>query len=170
MPTYLIDRLGTMYYVTERCIVDHPHHSLPLVLALANSFEDENYIPVTSPSNRNTSKVTKAQKLLDKYKTRGDVGQLVRDMDQLSKLFIRIANIDYKRLVSSDQLPAECMIDQMSSRLEHVALPTVTLNYNKNCTYTDVVGVKKIYNTFAFVGGNTKPKKMKYLGTDGLHR
>lgn len=157
------------FLAAERSVKDHPHHSLPLLLALANSYEDDNFNTNTTQRLVIPNKVTKAQRFITKCKKTPGLASLVIKMDSLSKTFIQVANVDSKSLGNNSELPEYCKIDQLIN-LHSVAVPTLCLAYDKTCQYKNIVGVKKIFNTFNFVGGITRPKKMICLGTDGVKR
>lgn len=54
--------------------------------------------------------------------------------------------------------------------LDAVLLPSLRLDYRKNCNYDDIVGIRNFDNNYQLVGGVNLPKKVTCVGTDGVMR
>uniref|UniRef100_A0ABD2WPC0 Serine/threonine-protein kinase ATM n=1 Tax=Trichogramma kaykai TaxID=54128 RepID=A0ABD2WPC0_9HYME len=156
--------------ILERCAMEHPHHTLPILLALKNLYNDSKYCgkKVTKAEPR----VLGAQQLIQRLSSTV-IGRVIEEMDRLSDALVKLAyyDIDIKGRAPS----AKCIIPKAISicniqNFEHAAVPTVTVDIKKNGKYSNVVCVASYDDFYGNVGGINAPKKIICLGTDGIKR
>lgn len=89
-----------IYSLLKRCALDHPHHTLPVLLLLMNSYEDAKFgeSSKTLPSTPEP-RVLAAKKLIEDLKIT-DVGPIVEEMEQLADSLIMLANVETEKNVS----------------------------------------------------------------------
>lgn len=80
-----------IYNIMKRCAIEHPHHTLPVLLALKNLYGDYEY-ETNKKSITPESRVLGAKKLLHEL-TRSNVSSIVQEMDKLSHSLVMLANL-----------------------------------------------------------------------------
>ncbi|XP_059352933.1 serine-protein kinase ATM-like [Daphnia carinata] len=158
----------------EKCAVEHPHHTLPVILALAMTNKDKEIEEGSRSANHqpDEDRVIAAKKLLQKVAKRPEIGDLCRKLEQLHLSLIQLANKEANpkdRSLEALKLPPEL---RDIKNMEDVAIPTFPLAVNPNGVYQkeQVVGIVSFDPNFMLVGGINAPKKMACLGTDGKTR
>ncbi|XP_046673269.1 serine-protein kinase ATM isoform X5 [Homalodisca vitripennis] len=126
--------MSLLHNLIERCAKDHPHHVLPLLLALANSYKDQDYCQsslqgVSKPETR----VVAAQHMLNKMKQKTNLKTLIRDMQVVSEAYISLANFPHTPDKSCKvfKIPKSEPITKLKS-MEHILCPTATLAVQLN--------------------------------------
>ncbi|KAL0100932.1 hypothetical protein PUN28_019367 [Cardiocondyla obscurior] len=161
-----------IFRILERCALEHPYHTLPVVLALKNLHSDDEYDPSSSTvKKKEERRVLGAKKLLNQL-TESSVRLIVHEMENLSRALLSFAYWQPKVRPGSNKrysISREQPIFKMKN-LNHVLLPTLTLSVRPSGNYDNIIGVKSYQDSFEFVGGITAPKKIICLGTDGIQR
>ncbi|CAB0029387.1 unnamed protein product [Trichogramma brassicae] len=77
--------------ILERCAMEHPHHTLPILLALKNLYNDSKYCgkKVTKAEPR----VLGAQQLIQRLSSTA-IGPIIEEMDRLSDALVKLAYYD----------------------------------------------------------------------------
>ncbi|CAF1289857.1 unnamed protein product [Rotaria sordida] len=167
----------------SRCIIDHPHHVLPVIFALANAHKDAhinqqssttttkkiNTIGIIQLNNEinNDARSRAAQYLLDecaKVKP-----QLVDQMRKLNDAYIEAAYWDVTPTKTDQQgkdTNGKNPIFSKHLRLMHikdfheVAVPTITIPVANDGIYKNIETIKNFNSEYAMVGGVNAPKKI----------
>lgn len=146
--------------ILKRCAIDHPHHTLPLILALVNSYADSTKDDVDEPRVLGAKKLWKTLKLEVNLKT------ITNEMERMSSALIHLANLPLK----TSNIPSDHKVLQMRN-LNSVQCPTVELAIMKSGDYRKtVVSVQKWQPTAKSVGGINAPKRIEVLCSDGIQR
>ncbi|XP_012270271.1 serine-protein kinase ATM [Orussus abietinus] len=157
--------------ILEKCAVDHPHHTLPVLLALMNLYEDHEYYESGSeitPQPRVRGAKNLVEKLLNT-----DVKPIIQEMNTLSRALVMLANWQPKKETGRQSrsciqnIPSVQKIRKIRN-LVNVNVLTREVPVRPNGNYTDVVGVYKYMDTYEVVGGINAPKKITCVGTDGI--
>ncbi|XP_038077010.1 serine-protein kinase ATM-like [Patiria miniata] len=167
----------------ERTAQDHPHHALPIILALANANKDA---IITSKrtgrlaransmkddtSHADESRMQAAQHMLGRLRSTR-CQQIIRDLEKLSDSYIELAYWDVsdrKREIGPIKLPPNQPLTQLKN-LEHVAMPTMEIPVDASCRYDNIVSVSHFEGTFKLAGGVNLPKIITCVGSDGIRR
>ncbi|CAF4490038.1 unnamed protein product, partial [Rotaria sp. Silwood2] len=171
----------------SRCIIDHPHHVLPVIFALTNAHKDAHINQQQQPpSSSTTTKKTNttgviqlnneiyndarsraAQYLLDecaKVKS-----QLVDQMRKLNDAYIEAAYWDVSSTKTDQQgkdTNGKNPTFSKHLRLMHikdfhqVAVPTITIPVANDGIYKNIETIKNFNSEYAMVGGVNAPKKI----------
>ncbi|KAJ9577913.1 hypothetical protein L9F63_025226, partial [Diploptera punctata] len=150
----------------ERCAVDHPHHTLPVILALANSHKDKEYTGAKSGITTEP-RVLGAQNMIHRLKKRSEVNSILIQMEEVAAALIALAYYETKQ-TKVNSIPKSILKHLINKTL--VAVPTMTIPVNKDCKYDDIIGIHKYSDNFGLVGGINAPKKISCWGTDGIER
>lgn len=174
---------GILNELIERTAVDHPHHTLFILLALANAEKDDKYLTAgkknTSRLTRNNSKggakgftearIQTASTLIER------IGQkkreLVKHMQLLCEAYIELAYVNVTHLKNERgpfNLP-DATIKRISN-LKEVPVPTLEVKVDPLCRYDDLVHVVGFDSKFCLAGGVNLPKIIFCVGSDGIKR
>ncbi|CAH1170506.1 unnamed protein product [Phaedon cochleariae] len=159
--------------IVEKCAIDHPHHTLPLLLSLVNANKDKEYSGMkgsASNTSKNDSRVSTAKNLLAKLKKRESLCALIDRLQQVSIALIDLAyysdkNSENER-VAQFKIPRSQKIMSIQN-FDDVLLPTYNLNVDPSNKYSRIVGISSFGSVYHPVGGVNKPKKITCRGTDG---
>ncbi|CAH0387846.1 unnamed protein product [Bemisia tabaci] len=153
----------TLFTLIEKCAAEHPHHTLPLIYALANSYKDRETEPTP------TARVLGARALITKLRERATLSSMLKDMDMVCDAYISLANlpIEAKSRSTSFTIPKTETITKLRD-ISTVLCPTVSLPIDKKGNYSNIVGIKSVENSYSTPGGVNAPKKVICLGTDGM--
>ncbi|XP_063954158.1 serine-protein kinase ATM-like isoform X2 [Lytechinus pictus] len=166
----------------ERVAVDHPHHALPVILALANANLDS---IVTSKktklgrgsgggdlSQTDKDRMQAAVDLSNKLMTKKPCCDIIPAMNKLSEAYIRMAYWDVSaKKAETKAIPIASNQPLLHLRsLHHVAVPTLELDVKASCCYDDIVYVEGFEPTFKLAGGINLPKILTCRGSDGVKR
>ncbi|XP_020292169.1 serine-protein kinase ATM isoform X3 [Pseudomyrmex gracilis] len=160
-----------IFRILERCALEHPYHTLPVLLALKNLHSDYEYDEESRVAKKEERRVLGAKKLF-KQLNKSSVSTIVHEMEILSRALLSLAYWHPKTKCTpgkSYQIPRDQPITKMKN-LNNVLLPTLSLPVRSSCNYNDVVGIRLYKDTCEFVGGVTAPKKIICVGTDGVQR
>lgn len=153
-----------------RCGNKHPYHTLPIILALANSNADEKVQKLALGSEENDR--SKAAKLmLQKLKNQSlHLSDLAEKTEKCSLALIDLA---YTPPSNSKLVIKQGHSLLKLKQMEHVLLPTHNLPILKDGGYSQspaFCGITRFAPEFSMVGGVNAPKKISCIGTDGKAR
>lgn len=77
--------------ILERCALDHPFHSLPVLLALKHLYEDTKFTSKGTKHNKIEARVVGAIKLIQKLSKSNKISGIVREMEQLALALVQLA-------------------------------------------------------------------------------
>lgn len=80
-----------IYKIMQRCALEHPHHTLPVLLALKNLHGDYEYNTVRK-NKILEPRVLGAQKLLQEL-TESNITSIIQEMEKLSHALVMLANL-----------------------------------------------------------------------------
>eukprot|EP00731_Ephydatia_muelleri_P031937 Em0023g444a len=173
-----------------RVTIDHPHHCLYVVLALANASKDDTFSSEhtsgSKASARTNAKLSKAKSTqhttVDEDKVKAAKGviaavhskkpSLVQSIQLLCDAYIDLAyhNVDaHKKSRDPIPLPKTCPLLKLTNMVG-VAIPTVNLEVDPSCCYDKVVSLVAFDNHFELAGGINLPKVLSCTGSDGRRR
>lgn len=145
--------------LVEQCALDHPHQTLPLILALVNSYAD------TDMPGRGTQepRVVGAIKLWSSLKKQSKLASTMQQMENMASGLIDLAN---KQCTST--MPPDHPVLKLAN-LNFVQCPTISLITKKDCNYNGcITSVIKWDAQITSVGGINAPKKINCLCSDGI--
>ncbi|OXU25092.1 hypothetical protein TSAR_000011 [Trichomalopsis sarcophagae] len=151
----------------ERCARDHPHHTLPVLLALKNLYNDSKYCGKKTVNEE--PRVLGAQHLIQKLLST-DIRPIIQEMERLSDALVMLAYYESeKKAVSKCIIPRNQALNNIKD-FQHSIIPSITISIKKNGKYNNIVSVRKYESSFGNVGGINAPKKIICTGTDGIAR
>ena len=169
----------------KRCAIDHPHHTLPIVFALANSNADEKEIEgskIKKTVSKSEERSEAAQRLLNALTSKPNLAQLIDRMGKVAQGYIKLAYLtmsskDKEKVERSGAGGNKIEIDRNQimrsiKDFEDVPLTTLDLPVSRIAEYpsTSICGISFFSTEYSNVGGITAPKKISCLGTDGKWR
>jgi ataxia telangiectasia mutated family protein len=168
------DSVGALCQLILRCATQHPHHALPIVLALTHAKEDEKMDKALAkgagvdPRGLAAAKIVLAVEKADG----GRLKLLVQQYRHVSLGLIHLAYVAPGK-VSKIGSKIDYPPNQSLLKVKHwaeVAVPTDTLAVRPDRDYSGVPGIASFPPTYSMVGGINAPKKMSCVGTDGRAR
>ncbi|KAL6071582.1 hypothetical protein STEG23_024553, partial [Scotinomys teguina] len=186
MGTKMMGGLGfheVLNNLISRIAMDHPHHTLFIILALANANKDELLSkPEAARRSRITKNVPKESSQLDEDRTeaatkivhtiRSKRCKMVRDMEALCDAYIILANLDasqWKNQRKGINIPANQPITKLKN-LDDVVVPTMEIKVDPTGEYENLVTIKSFKTEFRLAGGLNLPKIIDCVGSDGKER
>ncbi|XP_070480934.1 serine-protein kinase ATM isoform X2 [Equus przewalskii] len=186
MGTKMMGGLGfheVLNNLISRISMDHPHHTLFIILALANANKDEF---LTKPEAARRSRITKSapkqSSQLDEDRTeaankiihtiRSRRPQMIRSVEALCDAYIILANLDATHWRTQRQginIPADQPITKLQN-LEDVVVPTMEIKVDPTGEYENLVTIQSFKAEFRLAGGLNLPKIIDCLGSDGKER
>nr|XP_046474200.1 serine-protein kinase ATM isoform X2 [Neodiprion pinetum] len=160
-----------IYDLLRRCAIEHPHHTLPVLLALMNSHKDHEFQKgkkrqKISPEPR----VLAAQKLIENLMST-NINPIIQEMQKLAHSLIMLANLETAKSNSQKfPVPNHSHSVQQIEKFKYTLIPTLSIDIKPNKIYDRIVSIEKYANEFELVGGINAPKKITCLGTDGIRR
>ncbi|XP_016073693.1 PREDICTED: serine-protein kinase ATM isoform X3 [Miniopterus natalensis] len=186
MGTKMMGGLGfheVLNNLISRISTDHPHHTLFIILALANANKDES---LTKPEAAERSRITKrtpkqssqldedrikaANKIICTIRSRRP--QMVRSVETLCDAYIILANFDatqWRTQRKGIKIPADQPITKLKN-LEDVVVPTMEIKVDPTGEYGNLVTIKSFKTEFHLAGGVNLPKIIDCVGSDGKER
>ncbi|XP_058145086.1 serine-protein kinase ATM [Dasypus novemcinctus] len=186
MGTKMMGGLGfheVLNNLISRISMDHPHHTLFIILALANANKDEF---LTKPEAARRGRITKnapkqssqldedrteaANKIIHTIKSRRP--RMVRNIEALCDAYIILANLDatqWKTQRKGINIPADQPITKLKN-LEDVVVPTMEIKVDHTGAYENLVTVQSFKTEFRLAGGLNLPKIIDCIGSDGKER
>lgn len=128
--------------IVEKCAIDHPHHTLPLLFSLVNANKDREFSDQKTNTSQNDNRTTTATKLLEKLKKRGQFSEHINKLQQLSLALIDLAyyqdpNYDPKR--KEYNIPRSQKIMKIRN-FDNILLPTYNLKVKPSQNYNNIIG------------------------------
>ncbi|XP_060036103.1 serine-protein kinase ATM isoform X1 [Erinaceus europaeus] len=163
--------------------MDHPHHTLFIILALANANKDEFLTkPEAARRTRITKNVPKQNSQLDEDRTeaaskiintiRSRRPRMVKNVEALCDAYIILANMDatpWKMQRKGINIPGDQPIIKLKN-LEDVVVPTMETKVDPTSEYGNLVTIQSFKPEFRLAGGLNLPKIIDCLGSDGKER
>ncbi|XP_076172316.1 serine/threonine-protein kinase tefu isoform X2 [Ptiloglossa arizonensis] len=158
-----------IYKIMERCALEHPHHTLPVLLALKNLYGDYEYSTIKKNKTLEP-RVLGAQKLLHEL-MKSSISLTVCEMDKLSHSLVMLVN----HTTSSSEPGSIVNIPRHQEILKvinfnNVLVPTLTIDPKPSRNYNNIISISKYMEAYETVGGLNSPKKLICIGTDGIAR
>uniref|UniRef100_A0AAY4EFS2 non-specific serine/threonine protein kinase n=1 Tax=Denticeps clupeoides TaxID=299321 RepID=A0AAY4EFS2_9TELE len=160
-----------------RTCLDHPHHTLFIILALVNANKDESF-----SRSRLSKGSTQQQSSLDRERSevakeivneiRKKRAKMVRGIEILCDAYITLAYMDvsrYKNEKKAIPIPQEQPIMSIKD-LDDVIIPTMEIKVDSSGKYENLVTVRAFKPHFYLVGGVNLPKIIDCVGSDGKSR
>uniref|UniRef100_A0A8C3VYE6 Serine-protein kinase ATM n=1 Tax=Catagonus wagneri TaxID=51154 RepID=A0A8C3VYE6_9CETA len=186
MGTKMMGGLGfhdVLSSLISRISVDHPHHTLFIILALANANKDEFLTkPEAARRSRITKNAPKESSQLDEDRTeaankvictlRNRRRQMVRSVEALCDAYITLANLDatqWRTQRKAIRIPADQPITKLKN-LEDVVVPTMEIKVDPTGEYGNMVTIQSFKPEFRLAGGLNLPKIIDCVGSDGKER
>lgn len=162
----------------QMCI-DHPHHTLWPLFALANG---DKVNLSTYKSNMSAQRCEFAKCLIKKLKTSDEtsIQKLVDSTEKLLESYLSLANANMEKFIKTGklrQISFRELCDRSSRPFNDLSylsviphIPTLPIPVRKDCNYsTDVIRIQKISSTFSITEtGISRPKMIDCEGTDGI--
>ncbi|XP_050425429.1 serine-protein kinase ATM isoform X2 [Adelges cooleyi] len=157
----------TIERLINRCAKEHPHQTIPIVYAVANSCIDQKYIE--GQESVDEPRINAAKLLMSNWKHDSDISYLVTAIETLYEALINLA---YTKLASSPGEKAEIPNNVALMKIKNcnALCPAVTLPLNKNGQYPIIISVVNFKNSFMNAGGIHQPKKIECICSDGKTR
>uniref|UniRef100_A0A4W3IE35 non-specific serine/threonine protein kinase n=1 Tax=Callorhinchus milii TaxID=7868 RepID=A0A4W3IE35_CALMI len=163
--------------------LDHPHHTLFIILALSNANKDDILgkpeVPTRSRlgkslpkdiSNLDQERIYAASKIINIV--RKSKGKMVKDLERLCDAYITLANMDaskWKQERKGIDIPPSQPITKLKN-LDDVVIPTMEIKVDPSGKYENLVTVKSFKSQFRLAGGMNLPKIIDCVGSDGRER
>ncbi|CAF90921.1 unnamed protein product, partial [Tetraodon nigroviridis] len=168
---------GVLFELISRACLEHPHHTLFIILALVNANKDKAFceVPVSKgvpwePSPLDLERSDKAQMIVNVVRKKRS--QLVRGMERLSDAYITLAYMDASRHKTEKReipIPADQPIVKIRD-LDEVVIPTLELKVDPSGRYDNLVTIRSFMPRYKLVGGVNLPKIIHCVGSDGESR
>uniref|UniRef100_A0A8C0AYS2 non-specific serine/threonine protein kinase n=1 Tax=Buteo japonicus TaxID=224669 RepID=A0A8C0AYS2_9AVES len=167
----------------SRISMDHPHHTLFIILALANANKDE---LLTKPDAIRRNKLIKnapkeiSQLDVDRMEAASNIisiirkrkAHMVRGVEALCDAYITLANVDatpWKSQRKGISIPADQPIIKLKN-LDDVVVPTMEIKVDPTGCYENLVTIRSFKPEFRLAGGLNLPKIIDCVGSDGKER
>ncbi|XP_058447128.1 serine/threonine-protein kinase ATM [Malaya genurostris] len=153
--------------ILERCVIDHPHHTLPHIFAQVYAFADLD----RSEIPKDDARLLGAQAL---YRKLLKIQKLAIIIDQYTEMNLALIEMANKSLGKSRSFSDYTMTARDALRkckdLDKIHCPTVELAIRENHVYNDIIGVHNWNDRIQGVGGINAPKKLICHCVDGKDR
>ncbi|XP_065137946.1 serine-protein kinase ATM [Paramisgurnus dabryanus] len=157
--------------------LDHPHHTLFIILALVNGNKDESFSRSRSskssarqPSPLDLERADVARKIIDVVRKKR--AKMIKGIETLCDAYITLAYMDASRHKTEKKaipIPPEQPIMQIKN-LDDVIIPTMEIRVDPSGKYEDLVTVSSFKPHFYLAGGVNLPKIIDCVGSDGKSR
>ncbi|XP_033207324.1 serine-protein kinase ATM-like isoform X3 [Belonocnema kinseyi] len=157
--------------ILKKCALEHPHHTLPILLALKNLNGDSEFSPCQVSSRDESKPRMKAATKLINQLLQTKIRPIVEEMTQLSRALVMLAylQVQKKRPNEKHVIPLNQVIYKIKN-LNNTIIPTMALSVRTNGNYDNIIGIREYKSNFITVGGVNAPKKIECVGTDGIIR
>ncbi|XP_029458325.1 serine-protein kinase ATM [Rhinatrema bivittatum] len=166
-----------------RISMDHPYHTLFIILALANANKDDLLSkPEANKRNRLSKNAPKQISELDKDRKEAACNivniikhrrpEMVRDIERLCDAYIILANMDashWKAQRKGISIPTDQPILKLKD-LNEVVIPTMEVKVDLTGDYENLVTIRSFKSEFRLAGGVNLPKIIDCIGSDGKER
>lgn len=157
--------------IINRCAMDHPYQTIPIIYAVANTNIDHKYIQSDLPFNdEEESRVLAAKRLMSFWKRDSNISSIVMNTEKLYEAFIQLA---YTKFSCSQGQQISIPDEQPLMKIQDSELymyPAATLLLNKRGDYPNIISIIRFENSFLNCGGVHEPKKIDCLCSDGIIR
>ncbi|KAK5868357.1 hypothetical protein PBY51_009383 [Eleginops maclovinus] len=160
-----------------RASLEHPHHTIFIILALVNANKDENFCKSRltksaprQPSPFDLERSDVAQKIISAIKKKR--GKMIRGIERLCDAYITLAYMDASRHKTEKKaipIPADQPIMQIKD-LDEVAIPTMEIKVDPSGCYENLVTIRSFLPQYRLAGGVNLPKIIDCVGSDGTSR
>ncbi|XP_029922757.1 serine-protein kinase ATM isoform X2 [Myripristis murdjan] len=168
---------GALTDLICRSSLEHPHHTLFIILALVNANKDESFSTSRlskstprQPSPLDLERADVAKKIISVIKKKR--GEMVRGIERLCDAYITLAYMDVSRHKTEKKalpIPADQPIMQIKD-LEEVVIPTMEIKVDPSGSYDNLVTVRNFMPHYHLAGGVNLPKIIDCVGSDGKSR
>ncbi|XP_061484637.1 serine-protein kinase ATM isoform X2 [Rhineura floridana] len=183
MGTKMIGFQQILNNLIARISLDHPHHTLFIILALANANKDEFLMkPEAARRSRLTKNTPKETSPLDRDRMEAASNivniikhkkpALVVNVEALCDAYITLANMDASPCKSQKRginIPSDQPITKLKN-LEDVVVPTMEIKVDPSGNYENLVTIRSFKPEFRLAGGLNLPKIIDCVGSDGKER
>uniref|UniRef100_A0AAR2J0R4 non-specific serine/threonine protein kinase n=1 Tax=Pygocentrus nattereri TaxID=42514 RepID=A0AAR2J0R4_PYGNA len=162
--------------ICQACM-DHPHHTLFIILALVNANKDESFSRIRlskssarQPSPLDLERAEVALKIMNEIRKRK--AQMIRGIETLCSAYITLAYMDASRHKTEKKaipIPVDQPIMQIKD-LDDVIIPTMEIKVDPSGRYEDLVTISSFKPHFHLAGGVNLPKIIDCVGSDGKSR
>ncbi|CAI5773239.1 serine-protein kinase ATM isoform X1 [Podarcis lilfordi] len=165
-----------------RISLDHPHHTLFIILALVNANKDELFAKPEAASSRQTKNTPKETSQLDKERMEAasniisiikhERADMVANVEALCNAYITLANMDatpWKSERRGINIPSDQPITKLKN-LDDVVVPTMEIKVDPSGKYENLVTIRSFKPEFRLAGGLNLPKIIDCVGSDGKER
>ncbi|XP_034265463.1 LOW QUALITY PROTEIN: serine-protein kinase ATM [Pantherophis guttatus] len=183
MGTRMNDFHEILNNLIARISLDHPHHTLFIILALANANKDE---LLTKPEVTRRSglikNVPKETSPLDMDRMAAAINiinivkckrpDMVEKVEALCDAYITLANMDatpWKSHRRGINIPSDQPLIKLKN-LEDVAVPTMEIKVDPSGKYENLITIRSFKPEFRLAGGVNLPKIIDCIGSDGQQR
>eukprot|EP00069_Balaena_mysticetus_P018420 bmy_11185T0 len=189
MGTKMMGGLGfheVLNNLISRISMDHPHHTLFIILALANANKDEFLTkPEAARRSRITKNAPKQSSQLDEDRTeaankiirtiRSRRPQMVRSVEALCDAYIILANLDAtqwktQRITFNSNMTGVHYLCAIYTVYNYLKLLDLTPQVDPTGEYGNLVTIQSFKAEFRLAGGLNLPKIIDCLGSDGKER
>lgn len=126
--------------ILEKCAIDHPHHTLPLLLSLSNANKDREFTNEVTKTSQNDGRIKAAVKLIDKLKQLPKLERIIQCLQQLSEALIDLA---YYSGGNDETKTFEIPSNHKILKIKHfvdITVPTDNLKISQSKNYANVIG------------------------------
>nr|XP_045624832.1 serine-protein kinase ATM-like isoform X1 [Procambarus clarkii]XP_045624833.1 serine-protein kinase ATM-like isoform X1 [Procambarus clarkii] len=166
--------LQVLLYLLQRVCVEHPHHSLPVIIALAHAHADDDIMKNGSKSKKQRNEVkeedrVRAAKLLVSRLKKTAIAEHVAEFETVSHAYLELANWSCNMKLSPGTKVSVPDNQPLASlrNLKYTSALTRPLKLQPSAHYSPplIVGWE---DTCTFVGGINAPKRLTIKTSDGL--
>ncbi|KAJ8368814.1 hypothetical protein SKAU_G00088420 [Synaphobranchus kaupii] len=160
-----------------RASLDHPHHTLFIILALVNANKDESFSRTRlsrsaprQPSQLDKERSEVALRIINEIRKKK--GQMVRGLEVLCNAYITLAYVDatrHKNEKKAIPIPSDQPIMQIKD-LDDIIIPTMEIKVDPSGQYNDLVTIRSFKPHYHLAGGVNLPKIIDCVGSDGKAR
>ena len=162
-----------LFNVILRCAIDHPHHVLPIILALKFANQDEIYTKkkANGKTSNDSSSVSGRSKASNELllKVKKINSSLINNYVLVNNSLIEVA---YEAVMPRDKGSVELKSSLSYVKIRNytnVVVPTLAIPVRPDSDYSKYPCIQKFDPKFSMVGGINAPKKTSCLGTDGIY-
>uniref|UniRef100_UPI003AAD459E serine-protein kinase ATM n=1 Tax=Centroberyx gerrardi TaxID=166262 RepID=UPI003AAD459E len=160
-----------------RSSLEHPHHTLFIILALVNANKDESFSrsrlsksAPRQPSPLDLERSDVAKKIISVIKKKRS--EMIRGIERLCDAYITLAYMDaskHKTEKKAIPIPADQPIMEIKD-LDEVVIPTMEIKVDPSGSYDNLVTVRSFMPHYHLAGGVNLPKIIDCVGSDGRSR
>ncbi|XP_028138214.2 serine-protein kinase ATM-like [Diabrotica virgifera virgifera] len=157
--------------IIEKCAMEHPHHTLPLLLSLANAHKDREFDKVPTKTSSNDARIATAKELIRKLRNKG-LSQSIDRLNQVSTALINLAYFEHPKGNNDTKKEYDIPRNQIITKIENyvdVLVPTYQLPVSVKKDYSNIVGIVSFKSKYKIAGGVNVPKRILCRGTDGKY-